>query len=162
MGYNLYEMEHEMESLLEQLVNENTGEVNEDILAKVEELEGDIDERVHKCGLYIKNQTALVDALTNEINALKKRRDVAMNRISRTCDYVNVSLKGQKKEFGDVAFSFRTSKSVDIINEDLVPDELCRFETKRTPVKTDIKEKLTSGEKVPGCVLVEKLNLQVK
>ena len=75
---------------------------------------------------------------------------------------MNRSLGGQRFETAKVAFSYRKSERVDVINEEIVPDKFCRFETKRVPSKTDIKKMLKSGEEVPGCVLVESQNLQIK
>ena len=47
--------------------------------------------------------------------------------------------------------SIRTGPSVQIVNEELVPDTLCRF--KREVSKTAVKEALNAGEYVPGAIL---------
>ena len=159
---NLYQMNEQMEELLTKMVDAETGEVNEEILAEVEQLECEMDTKIEQCGLYIKNRTAFVDSLTTEINALKKRRETEMNRIERTCEYVNSILKGKVKEFPKVAFKYRASRSVNIVNEDLVPDELCNFKTTRSPAKTEIAKLLKAGKSVPGCVLDIKNNLRVE
>lgn len=158
---NLYEMNAEMEELLEQLVDPETGEVNEEIMEKVQQLESDIDEKVENCGLFIKNHKAFVEALDSEIKSLQKRKRIEENKISRTMDIVSLALHGEKKSYAKVAFSFRRSESVDIVNEEIVPDDLCDFKVNKMPRKKDIKVLLKEERDIPGCRLVVKQNLQV-
>ena len=159
---NLYEMNEAIERLLENIVDEETGEVNEEALAELEQLEADKDEKIKNCGLYIKNRMAFADALTAEIKALTARRQTVLNKIERTITYVGNALEGQPKEFPEVRFGWRRSQAVDVVNEEIIPDELCIFKTERKPEKSEIKKLLKNGGEVPGCVLVEKNNLQIK
>ena len=77
-------------------------------------------------------------------------------------EYVKATLKGKPFERARVSMTFRKSERVEIDDESLVPDEWCKFETTRTPMKTEIKKALKNDEKIPGCVLVENMNLKVK
>ena len=159
---NLYEMDERIEALTEQMANPETGEINEEILAELEQLDVDRNEKLEACGIKLKTWASEIDALDAEIKALKARKQTKMNKSERLMEYVNRSLGGQRFETAKVAFSYRKSERVDVINEEIVPDKFCRFETKRVPSKTDIKKMLKSGEEVPGCVLVESQNLQIK
>lgn len=159
---NIYQMNAQIESLLDSMIDEETGEVNEEALAQLEQLEADKDEKIKNTGLFIKNRMAFADALSKEIDALKKRRQAVLNSVARAMDYADYALEGKPKEFAEVKFGYRASQSVDIVNEDLVPDEYCIFKNVKTPQKMEIKKLLKSGEKVPGCVLVDKNNLQIK
>ena len=60
------------------------------------------------------------------------------------------------------ALSFRKSMQVNITNDVMVPDDLCKVIIDRKPDKTVIGKLLKSGEAVPGAELVENMNLQVK
>lgn len=159
---NLYEMNEQIETLTEQLVDEETGEINEEVMKQLDELNMDRDEKLEGCGIVIKNLAAECVGLEAEIKSLKERLAVKVNRVNNMMRYVDNNLRGEKFETAKVAFSYRKSQSVDVIDEEIVPDELCKYETTRKPVKTEIKKLLKSGKEVPGCVLVEKNNLNIK
>lgn len=159
---NLYEINEQIEMLTEQMVDPETGEINEDIMGQIDDLEIDYDTKMENCGVVIKSLTAEVDVLTAEKKALESRIKVKMNKIERLCNYINANLKGQKKEYPKVAFGYRKGSKVNVVSEELVPDDLCRYETTRKPIKSEISKLLKAGEEVPGCVLEETMNLQIK
>lgn len=159
---SLFEINSQIEDLTDKLVDEDTGEINEDALEQLEQLQMNQDEKLEAYGMVILSLKAEVEALTEQSKRFKARAETKMNRMIRMMDLVSGTLKGEKKEYTNVAFSFRESKSVNVVNEELVPDELCVFKTTRTPSKTEIGKLLKSGEAVPGCVLEEKRNLLVK
>lgn len=158
----LYDIDSRIFELTENLVDESTGEINEEAYAELEELNMEREKKIEGCILIIKNLTAEVDALVAERETLKKRMDAKMNRIKRISDYVNYSLKGEKFETARACASYRRSQSVEIINEDAIPDNMCKFETTRKPMKMDIKRALKEGKEVPGCFLKENNNLIIK
>lgn len=158
----LWEIDSRIEELTMNLIDEETGEINEEAMEELESLDMDRKDKLESCGCLIKDLTAQVDAIKSEKDSLDKRMKVKMNRIASISRYINNSLKGEAMETPKVAFSYRKSEKVDVVNEDAVPDDYCRFETKRTPSKTDIKKALKEGKEVPGCVLVENQNLQIK
>lgn len=159
---NLYDMNAQIEELSERLVNTETGEIDEAVMKELDELNMARDEKLEGCGIVIKNLAAECIGLKVEIDALKERMSSKERRMDNMMRYVDNNLRGEKFETSKVAFSYRKSQSVDVVNEDAVPDELCRYETTRKPVKTEIKKLLKNGEEVPGCVLVEKNNLNIK
>lgn len=160
----LWEINEEIEQILlfDDMVDPETGEVNEDLMKRLDELEMERDEKLEGCGIVMKELNAEIVAIKAEMDALKKRMTTKMNRLDRIGEYVSRTLGGKKFETPKVAFSFRKSEKVDVVNEDLVPENFCDFETKRKVRKTDIKAAIKSGKDVPGCVLVESKNLQIK
>lgn len=158
----LYDIDARIYELTEKMIDDATGEVNEEVYEELEQLGMEREQKIEGCLLVIKNLTSQVDGIKAEMDSLKKRMDAKMNRIQSVSRYVNNSLKGEKFETARACASYRKSQSVEIIDEDLVPDELCRFETKRKPQKQDIKKMLKGGEFVPGCVLKESNNLIIK
>lgn len=159
---NLYEINEKIDELTNTMIDPDTGEILEDVLAEIDELQMDMDEKLENIGIVIKSVTAEIDALTAEKKNLEKRIKVRMNKISRLSEYVNNILKGTPKKYAKVEYGYRKSQSVDVVNEEIVPDELCIFKTERKPSKTDIKKLLKDGKEVPGCILVESQNLQIK
>ena len=158
----LYELNEQIVDLTEKLIDPETGEVNEEILEQLDKLDMDKKEKLENCGLMLKELMSQIVAIKAEIDALKKRLTSKTNRFDNLMRYVDNNLGGEKFETSKVAFSYRKSQSVNIVNEAIVPDQLCKFETKRTPMKTDIKRLLKAGREVPGCVLEEHSNLNIK
>ena len=159
---SLFEINEQIEMLTERLVDEETGEINEEVMAELEALEMDKNDKLEGCGMMLKQLSAEVAAINEEIKALKARSKAKANKHDRIAEYVKATLKGKPFERARVSMSFRKSERVEIDDESLVPDEWCKFETTRTPMKTEIKKALKNDEKIPGCVLVKGINLQVK
>lgn len=158
----IFEIDAEIERLSEHLIDEETGEINEEILAQIDQLEMDRKTKLDNVGCLIKDCMAEAEAIDAEMKALKKRRDSKLRKVDRLMNYASYALDGKPLETSRVAFSFRPSKSVDIIDESVIPDELCNYKTERKPMKTEIKKLLDNGTEVPGCVLRINQNLQVK
>ena len=158
---SLYEINKSIEELTEKMVDPETGEINEEVMEQLEQLDMDMDEKLENYGLVMKQLMAEASALIDESNALKRRAGVKLNTYGRMDQLVKMVLNGKPKEYKRVKFGFRPSQSVEIINEDLVPDELCNCKIERKPVKSDIKKLLNAGKEVPGCILVEHENLQL-
>lgn len=159
---SLFDINKQIEELTDRLVDEETGEINEEVMAELEQLEMDREDKIENCGMMMKQLASEVDAINEEIKALKARATAKANKHDRIGNYVKATLKGKPFEKSRVAISFRKSERVEIADEALVPDEWCKFETTRKPVKTEIKKALKGGENVPGCVLVESMNMKVK
>ena len=158
---SLYEINKSIEELTEKMVDPETGEINEEVMAQLEQLDMDMDEKLENYGLVMKQLMAEASILMDESKALKRRAEVKLNKYGRMEQLVKMVLNGNPKEYKRVKFGFRPSKSVEIVNEDLVPDKLCFYKNVKQPKKAEIKKLLNAGKEVPGCVLVEHENLQL-
>ena len=56
----------------------------------------------------------------------------------------------------------RRSEAVEIEDEDLIPDDLFKSKTTRTPDKTPIKAALKGGQEIVGARLVQRTNWSIK
>lgn len=162
MGASLFEINRSIEELTDRLVDPVTGEIDEEVLEQLDHLAMDQDKKLESYGMVILNLESEINALMEQSKAFKERAEVKKNRVKRMKEMVSWTLNGEKKEYTNVAFTFRPSSSVNVVNEELVPDELCMFKTERKPNKTEIKALLNAGDEVPGCVLEKKMNLNVK
>lgn len=158
----LYEISANIELLADNLIDEETGEIREEVMAHLDELNMEKETKLENIGCLIKSLKAEGEAHDAEMKAQKQKRDVKYRKMERLMQYADYILDGEKFETPKVGFSFRKSESVDILDEDLVPDEFCLFKTERKPMKTDIKKLLKGGAEIPGCVLRTSRNLQVK
>jgi Siphovirus Gp157 len=89
-----------------------------------------------------------IQQLVERRNSLKDRRAGVRNIIMSVMGAANM----RKAEFPIGSISIiKTGRSVQILDENLIPEELCRI--KREPNKTAIKDALFAGEPVPGATL---------
>ena len=161
---NLYELTREFESAMANIViDEETGEVSG--FEAVDTLDTAFEDKAEAYAVTIKNLLAEAAALKNERDNMKAREDAAKRRAEVLKKHLADSMTAvgkEKIETAKAALSFRRSKQVSIVNDELVPDDLCVVKIDRKPDKTAIGKLLKSGETVPGAELVENMNLQVK
>ena len=122
-------------------------------------------EKVDGFAQFIHMSEAQQAALKAEADRLLKRaRSIENTRNYLKMRYLQVMEKhGLKKVSGSTyTLSRRATKCVQILEEDVIPEELWRVKTTREPAKQDIMALLKRGKEVPGCQLAESVTLQVK
>ena len=162
---SLYEINKEVEQALCALlasVNEETGEVDPQLLQDLEDLKLQKEEKIDNIGAYIKNLIAEVNMIKAEEQALKERREAKERKIDSLKKYVGSVLNGEKFESARVVFSWRKSEAVSIQDEKLLPKRYFIKKFTFSPDKASIKEVLKAGGKVKGATLETKNNLQIK
>ena len=141
-------------------IDEETGEVlNADELDQITLAR---DEKIENIALWVKDLLAEADAIKAEEQALAKRRKQAENKADWLKRYVAQALEGEKFKTPRVAISYRTSEAVEILDEDLIPEEFLMIKTEYKPDKKAIKDELKVGGEVEGAVLVKRTSLQIK
>lgn len=160
---------YEIDRLLEEVINNGysvdyeTGEVVFEY-SDLEELQGELSEKMEGCGVYLKGLKADVEALKAEEAALKKRRQIAERKVERMEDYVQDVLTNRfngKFETSKVKLSTRRSSKVEVIDESLVPNEFKTEKITYTVDKSEAKKEMKNGNAIPGLALIETQNLQV-
>ena len=159
---NLFSIDVEIERLADQLIDEETGEINEEVMAQLEDLEMARDTKLENLGCLIKAKMAEAEAHDAEMKTQKKWRDSCLKEVDRLMAYAGLVLNGEKFETAKVKFGWKKSTGVVIPDESLVPDEYCLYKTERKPLKAEIKKLLKGGTEEPGCFLEERQNLQLK
>jgi len=135
----LYEINFELEKLLSEAVDFETGEISEEYIELIEALELKKDEKVLNTGKYIKSLVAFVGTLKDE----KKRIDGLMkstNKKIETLDkYLRLFVKqGDKYQDGQCVVSTRKTSSVYIDDADLISEEFKTITTTTSISKADI------------------------
>jgi len=157
---NLYEIEKEILNC----VDRETGEIiNIDALNI---LEMKREEKIENIALWIKNLLSDAEQIKAEKNALAEREKSARNKAESLKKYLSSCMKGEKFSTPRVSISFRKSESVDIlkIEEIMKLDDADKYlkYSDPTPNKATIAQAIKSGVKIPGCVLIERQNIQIK
>lgn len=164
----LYEINAQIRDILDRMyeeVDEDTGEVNDELMTQLAEMNEARDMKLDNIGAYIKNLDAEAKAIKDEIDALKKRYESKKNKIESLKEYVANDLQyhgDTKKESARVVFSFRKSKAVEITDESLIPKDYIVTKTETRVDKIAIKHAIDECCEVPGAVLVDRVSLQIK
>lgn len=156
---NLYEINAELQNILNS-VDPETGEITEEQLAALSEITLARDEKIDNIACYIKSLKAEAEALKAEKQALAERQSQKERHAERLRDWLAMMMNGEKFESPRSKISWRKSTSVNVFDEREVPEEYWKI--KREVSKSDIGAALKAGRHVPGAVLEEKMNMQVK
>ena len=157
---SLYEINEKL-AMYEMEFDDDGVWINEDELA---ELQMAKEEKRENIALYIKNIEAEANAVKAEKQVFDDRYKRLMNKASKLRDYLTADLNGEPFKTSKVAITFRKSESVNIINEDAVPERFLDISVVRKPIKSDIKKYLkeaeAKGEDVPWAQIETKKNIQ--
>lgn len=135
-------------------------------------IEGEFNEKAENVAVYIKNLNAEIKAVKAEEKRLKSRRVSAENQVERMKKYLLNSMQaiGVKKiSMPRARITLRlNAESVVIENEKALIDWAMRHDEtilkyqEPEPKKTDIKELLRMGEKIPFARLERKESVTIK
>lgn len=162
---NIFEIKEEIREAIEKGIDPETGELMD--LSALEELQMAFDDKVKNTALYYINLMAEAKALEEQEKKFKERKTVLKNRAERIKNRLDVALEGQAFKFTEVSISYKNSQSTEITDVEAFEayakrhkEFISAIEIK--PDKTAIKQALLSGQKVKGCELVTKQNIQIK
>ncbi len=161
MKEHLYEISKDFMELQE--AANNAESVDESMmLALKDTMEGlqlSFEEKAQNIVNVMKNVAVNVDAIDDEIKRLQARKATIKNKEEWFREYLrsNMEKTGINKiecEFFTITLA-KSAAKVEITNESLLPDDLIDIETKIKPRQAQIKERLNSGEDVPGATLID-------
>ena len=158
----LYAVSQRIEELSEQMVDIETGEINEEIFAELTELVEEKEDRLESIFLHIKNLASDITALKVERDSFDKRIKRKTREMDRLLDWTTMLQKGKTFETDKVRVKYRRSQKVEIKDESLIPEKYIKFKTTKSPDKKAIKEVLKNGGYVEGAVLVERFNPNIE
>jgi hypothetical protein len=127
--------------------------------------QNELQEKSINYGYVIRTFDHDITAIDTEIKRLQALKTAKNNAIDRMKESVlqAMNIYGiEKIESPTLKLSIRSSKSVDIGLEEMIPSE---FKKERTTISIDkvaIKKAIDSGESVPGATIKENQNLQIK
>ena len=168
---HLYEIAKVLEDLKEDIENGNIPE--EAIADTLECVELALEEKADNIACIIKTWKAEAAAIKAEEEILEQRRKVKEREIDRLTNYLSDIL--QKSGFDKVEtarnkISFRKNPPKVVVADEAafiewaMKNEKDYFLNYGKPTlnKTNIKDAITGGEKIPGAQIVNSLNIQIK
>ena len=96
------------------------------------------------------------------IQFLVESKEKELKRMDNFINFLMQSFQKDKLETNLYKISYRKSESVEIINEEMIPQEFMKEKTTIAPDKTAIKEALKNWAEVPGATIKVNQNLQIK
>ena len=124
-------------------------------------------EKLEGIACWIKNLKADAAAIKAEEDVLAERRRTIENKIKSLSEFLSNTLAGQKFSTPRVSVSYRTSKALEIADNDTFVAWASMFNPsllriKRDPDKKAITDAINGGMDVPGAQIVERKWMQVK
>ena len=163
MSLSLYEINEKILNFRYEF-DEDTGELLNE--TELDELNMAREEKIENLCLYAKSLRAEASAIKDEEKNLKERREAKENKADRIEDYIARNLNGAKFETPRVKISWRKSESVEILNEDAVPERFLDIQVVRKPQKAEIRKRLkeaeAKGEEIPWARLNVNNNMSLK
>lgn len=156
---NLYEIEKEIMSC----VDMETGEIID--CEKLDSLTMERDQKIENIALWVKNLEADAKAYKEEKDSFAQKQKAAENKAKSLKEYLSRFLAGTSYKSTKVNIGFRKSESVDVFSlESLIEYGNSDYLKYKEPEadKMAIKAALKSGANIPGCILVESNNIQIK
>lgn len=162
----LYEIANEYQDILEQSFDQETGEVNENTLSKLDEISVQLHEKGIAVASYIKN----IDAERKAIEDAKKSMAEREAKLDKEIDFLTQYLQNNMEKCGITEikspyFVIKLKKcpfSTDIINESLIPDEYRKVKAVVTIDKVKLKEEMLAGVVVPGALLKQNNRIEIR
>lgn len=163
---NIYEIDARIEEIFVRDVDEN-GEITEEALAELEQLQMDRDAKIEGAACLRKNAAAEAAAIKAEIQALQERLSGLTKKTASLDRYLTQALAGATFETPRVQIKWRKSTTVEIedaaawCDKHMLDPELVSITVSRSPNKTALR-KLLQTKEIPGATLAEHYNIQIK
>lgn len=157
----LYELTNDFRQV--QALIEDGGEGLEDTL---EAINLAIEDKLENIAKVIKNLEADVDGFKQEEKRLADRRQSIENNIKNLKQYAeNTMIVTGNKKIKAGLFTFAIQKnppSVEIANEDLIPEKYKKTVTTTTIVKKDLLDALKEGQVIEGATIKQGKSLRIR
>lgn len=170
-GYQLYAVNQQLQSYIEEAVDTETGEISELDSLIIEEIFKDKVQAISHVVNFIKNTEAFSSAIDVEMLKLKMKKKLADTMVDKAKEYLSHNVEiGEKIETASYKISWRKSSSIEIDEAIATPNEVRKLYPDAVKVemiqkisKTELGKLLKAGNPLPkGCRLVEKQNIQIK
>lgn len=161
----LYEINGEIEAILDQCVDDETGEVNEDVFNRLLFLQGERETKLENTALYCKNITAEANAIREEEKTLRMRRERLERKAENVKAFLSRTLDGEVLKTAKVSCTFRSSIALKLDPEftdwaKVDHDDLLRY-SEPQPDKKEITARIKAGEEIPYARLEKRNNIQI-
>ncbi len=159
----LYEINAAILSCMREVIDEETGEITEEIVdtEALEALQLAKSEKVEGIACWIKDLWADAKAMKAEEERLYQRRKAAEKKAESLRSYLEATCNGQRFKGIRADISFRSVSSVAVDDMSLLPEQYIRTKITTEPDKVALKKVLTHTE-IPGAHLETRLSATIR
>lgn len=164
MSIKLYEIADEYKDLLNNLYNDETGEIDETIMDRLNALDKPMQDKCINTVRALKSMEAEFNAIEHERKAMQAREKALKSKIEWVNNYLLENMdKTGINEIVCPQFVIRLRKnpcSVSVYSQAELPDEYMKIAVSYDVAK--IKDDLKAGIHVPGATLVQTQRISIK
>ena len=163
MEKSLYKITQKQQELFD-FILEAEGEITPDVEESLKINSENFETKARSYIWMIKKLESENVTISNELERLKRIEKRNNKLIDRLKESMKMALEifGESQKVDTFTLSLRKSKSVEIIDADVIPESFRVIKTSETINKTEIKKAIESGVTVPGATIKENNNLQIK
>jgi hypothetical protein len=162
---NLYQISNDYVEILNDLYD-SEGNVNETALARLEQNEVAMEKKAIAIASFIQNMKAEKEAIDGAKKQMVEREKRLQKRIDDLMGYLQVNMdKRGIKNITCPYFEIKIKKcppSVDIFDEDSIPQEYKRTKVEVKPDKIKMLAEMKEGVIIPGANLQQRLTVDIK
>lgn len=167
----LYEYPEEIEKLVESAVDEETGEIKDELfLGMANDMAMERDKKLLGCAAYYKNLKAESEAIKKEADKLAKRARSVMNHADSLKSYMEMNMtapadgvEGDKLKDAQSVLTWRKSSSVVVtVDAEKLPDEFKQTVVTVSAKKNDISKAIKEGADLDFAFVQVRQSLQIK
>lgn len=163
--FGVYALNAEIESIIENGIDEETGEISEEAIEKLNELTIAKEEKLENIALWVKDIAAEQKKVREEKKKFDQRLKALENKEARLRQYLADGLQGEKFKTSKVNVYYLNTKSVEIDPDTFFARsancEYFRFHDPEAK-KDEIKKALESGKEIEGARLVSNTSLTIR
>jgi len=150
---------YEVERAIYECIDEETGEIID--FERLNQLDMEKQSKIDNIACWYKQLNAETEAINNEIEILKIRRQKKKDNAENLKNYLSEILGGKKFESSRAVITWRKSEEVKITDEDRLPAMLMREKVTFEADKKAIKEAIKSGQRIDGAYIEHKNNISI-
>lgn len=163
---NLYNIADEYQNILAETFNLETGEVDETSLAKLDQVTEKLEDKGIAIASFIKNLEAERKAIEDAKKHMLEREKSLERRAEWLTNYLQTNMERCGiNEIKSPYFVVKLKKcpvSVNIQNENILPNDYKKVKEMTTIDKLKIKDDLLSGVVIPGAALKQNNRLEIR
>lgn len=161
---NLFDISQRYSNILELAENPDIpSEVFEEALR---EMDGELTEKLENIVAFIRSMEGDVSTIKNEVDRLNARKKATENKINSLKRYTEDCLRAVNKTKIKTSLNTisiqKNAPSVNILSEDLIPNEFRKEEVVVSFDKKSILSQLKAGVEIDGCELKQSESLRIR
>lgn len=161
----LYDINKDMLAVMKRIEAAETDEESMAAFEKFDAVNIEFNEKVTNICKYLKDLDGWVDIIDSEIKRLEYLKKVKKNTADNLKGYLSLILQAQwieKLDLDIFKLSYRSSKSVEVIDESIIPIQYFTIKETKTVDKVWLAVYLKNWAEIPGVFLKENKSLQIK